>query len=37
MAPVMSISGLRLSYGATEVLSGIDLDVAEVEATFAMC
>ena len=36
MAPVMSISGLRLSYGATEVLSGIDLDVAEGEATFVI-
>ncbi len=30
----MSISGLRLSYGATEVLKGIDLDVAAGEATF---
>lgn len=36
MAPVLSISGLRLSYGATEVLSGIDLDVAEGEATFVI-
>lgn len=36
MPPVLSISGLRLSYGATEVLSGIDLDVAEGEATFVI-
>ncbi len=33
---LLSISGLRLSYGATEVLKGIDLDVAEGEATFVI-
>ncbi len=36
MPPVLSISGLRLSYGAMEVLSGIDLDVVEGEATFVI-
>lgn len=35
-APLLSISGLRLSYGPTEVLGGIDLDVAEGEATFVI-
>lgn len=32
--PLLSISGLRLSYGATEVLSGIDLDAVAGETTF---
>lgn len=32
--PLLSIAGLRLSYGATEVLRGIDLEVAEGQATF---
>lgn len=31
---LLSISGLHLSYGASEVLRGIDLNVAEGEATF---
>lgn len=34
--PLLSISGLRLSYGATEVLSGIDLDAAAGETTFVI-
>lgn len=33
---LLSISGLRLSYGKTEVLRGIDLDVAKGEATFVI-
>jgi polar amino acid transport system ATP-binding protein len=35
-SPLLSIAGLRLSYGATEVLRGIDLNVAEGEATFVI-
>lgn len=35
-SPLLCISGLRLSYGATEVLRGIDLDVAEGETTFVI-
>ena len=34
--PLLSISGLRLSYGATEVLKGIDMNVAQGEATFVI-
>jgi len=34
--PLLSISGLRLSYGTTEVLRGIDLDVSAGEATFVI-
>jgi polar amino acid transport system ATP-binding protein len=33
---LLSISDLRLSYGKTEVLRGINLDVAEGEATFVI-
>jgi polar amino acid transport system ATP-binding protein len=33
---LLSVSGLRLSFGATEVLKGIDLDVAEGDVTFVI-
>lgn len=33
---LLSIAGLRLSYGASEVLRGIDLDVASGETTFVI-
>ena len=33
---LLSVSGLHLSYGATEVLKGIDFDVAEGETTFVI-
>lgn len=33
---LLSVSGLRLSFGATEVLKGIDLDIARGEATFVI-
>jgi len=32
----MSVSGLRLSYGATEVLRGIDLEVDQGETIFVI-
>ncbi len=34
--PLLSISGLRLSYSGTEVLKGIDFDVMPGEATFVI-
>lgn len=33
---LLSISGLRLSYGASEILRGIDLNVADGETTFVI-
>ncbi len=35
-SPLLSVAGLRLTYGAAEVLKGIDLDVAEGQATFVI-
>jgi polar amino acid transport system ATP-binding protein len=36
ISPLLSVSGLRLSYGATEVLKGIDFDVAKGATTFVI-
>lgn len=35
-SPLLSVSGLHLSYGTTEVLRGIDLDVTQGETTFVI-